>query len=586
MHRFSSAVGCTAGLALLTLGAAPAGAFYVIGPTQVPDPTLTQDINVPSPTLTFNQGAPLGVLNTSPIAGVITSWRTYSGQLAVGSGLQLRVLTDAGGGAFTVVRSGPVEPTFAPLNGKATPQTFKARIPIPAGASIGVQRTRTSGANVVTIVYDHPNYSAFKLGWFFADAPAAPADGQSGTPLTQDGSGDPGSDPFFPMNAIVEADADGDEFGDETQDRCPGTAGANAGCPGDAFAVPAAPGRGATVLGPNLTTVDPSIVVDNPRPQSSVVMNTTTSAGAQGAARSRGVITRWSFYTGAVYGAASAQLRIMRRADDAGYVAATSGPVEPLQTGTDPATLRTFAARVPVFTGDQLAVRLEREEGGLLEVAALKTDSLPSAWAWGQLAGAFGTSRVVNDGEVGYFTGQSFGGATANTFLPLSAVVENDSDGDLFGDHTQDRCLDQAGPVDGCPAPPAAPAETPQTPQAPPTVVVNTVLPASANVLVGAATVKLDARRRTLTVGLSCPAQTTPACDGRVSARTSAKFRVGKRKAATLSLGSASFKLAQGATKTLKLKVPATTRAAIAKTKRVRIVVTVDAPRRTTTTVR
>src|SRR5215212_1343803 len=101
------------------LGGSQAHAFVVIGPTQVPDPNLTQDINVPSPTLMFNEGAPRGIRLSSPIDGVITSLRTYSGLMNADSGLQLRVLKDEGGGSYRALRSGPIEFPGTPSNSKA-----------------------------------------------------------------------------------------------------------------------------------------------------------------------------------------------------------------------------------------------------------------------------------------------------------------------------------------------------------------------------------------------------------------------------------------------------------------------------------
>src|SRR4051794_26069027 len=105
-------------VAFAALGGAQAHAFVVIGPTQVPDPTLTQDINVQNPTLLFNEGAPRGIRLSSPIDGVITSWRTYSGFMNAGSGVQLRVLKDEGGGSYRALRSGPIEFPGTPSNSK------------------------------------------------------------------------------------------------------------------------------------------------------------------------------------------------------------------------------------------------------------------------------------------------------------------------------------------------------------------------------------------------------------------------------------------------------------------------------------
>jgi hypothetical protein len=575
-------LGAVLAVVFSALGGSQAHAFVVIGPTQVPNPVLTQDINVPSPTLTFNQAAPRGIRLRSPIEGVITSWRTYSGLMNADAGLQLRVLTDEGAGSYRVRRSGPIEFPGTPANSKATEQTFSSRIPIEAGAMIGVQRTRLGGGNLITIVHDQPAPSAWLQGWFTGGAPSPPADGGVGTPQSIDGT-DPGSDPFFPISAIVEPDADHDLFGDETQDRCPSAAGSNSGCPSDAFEVPAPPAQGAALLGPNLEPAPADVVTSN-RMSPSIVSNTKPAPGVQLRARFRGVVTRWSFYTGNVSDGSSAQLRVLRRIGEDEFQAVASGPVEALTPGTGPATQRTFPARVPVATGDEIGVGLARAAAGTLELTAVKTDTSPSPWDWGQFAGSGTNFRFLNDGDSGYPTSQIFG-PQAGTFLPISAVVERDADGDLFGDNTQDRCLNSAGPVDGCPEPPPKPPEPPPPPE-PPTPQVITVVPASANAIVDPNSVRFTAGRKKLRASVSCPQQLAPACAARLIGRTASKFKRARGKRKFLSLGAKGFKIGQGTTKPVVLKVPAATRVALKRVKRVKLVLTVRVTSRVGSTAR
>lgn len=574
--RFS--LGALLAVVLSAVGGSQAHAFVVIGPTQVPDPNLTQDINNPSPTLTFNQGAPRGVRLQSPIDGVITSWRTYSGAMDPVSGLQLRVLKDEGGGSYRVLRSGPLEFPGTLNNSKATEESFAARIPIEAGGMIGVERTRSGGsANLLTLVHDQPAPSPWLQGWFIGSSPSPPADGDVGTPTTIDGSA-PGGDPFFPISAIVEPDSDHDSFGDETQDRCPSTAGSNAGCPGDAFEVPVAPAQGAALLGPNL---DPAAadVVNSDRPSPSIVMNTRPAPGVQLRARFRGVVTRWSFYTGDVTDGSSAQLRVLREIGQDDFQAIASGPVESLSPGAGPVTLRTFAARVPVAPGEEIGVGLARAGAGTLQLTAVKTDISPTTWDWGHFAGSSTNLHFLNDGDVGFSSSQA-NGALVNTFLPIGAVVERDADGDLFGDNTQDRCLNSAGPNDGCPA--AAP-QPPGPPQ--PEIQVITIVPASANAIIDPNSVRFTGGRKKLSVSVSCPPQQARLCAGTLKGRTASKFRRvhGKRK--FLSLGGITFKIGQGSTKTLLLKVPTATRTALKRVKRVKLVLTIGATKRISSSV-
>jgi hypothetical protein len=581
MHSRTT-LGALLAVAFAASGGSQAHAFVVIGPTQVPNPNLTQDINVPSPTLTFNQGAPRGIRLHSPIEGVITSWRTYSGFMDAASALQLRVLTDEGAGSYRVRRSGPLEFPGTPSNSKATEETFGARIPIEAGAMIGVQRTRNGGGgNLITIVHDQPAPSAWLQGWFITDSPAPPADGGVGTPMTVDGT-DPGSDPFFPISAIVEADADHDLFGDETQDRCPSTAGGNSGCPGDAFEVPAAPAQGAALLGPNLEPAAADVVTSN-RVSPSIVMNTKPAPGVQLRARFRGVVTRWSFYTGTVTDGSSAQLRVLRRIGENEFQAVASGSVEALSAGTGTATLRSFAARVPVANGDEIGVGLARAAAGTLQLTSVKTDTSPSPWEWSQFAGSGTNFRFLNDGDSGYPAAQIFG-PNAGTFLPISAVVERDTDGDLFGDNTQDRCLNSAGPISGCPEAAPPPPEPPQPPE--PIVQVVTVIPASANAIIDPNSVRFTTGRKKLRVSVACPPQQAQACAGKLTGRTASKFKRARGKRKFLSLGATTFKIDQGTTKTLALKVPRASRAALKRVKRVKLVLTIGATSRTGGSVR
>ncbi len=57
----------------------------------------------------------------------------------------------------------------------------------------------------------------------------------------------------------------------------------------------------------------------------------------------------------------------------------------------------------------------------------------------------------------------------ASRLLNVAALLEPDADADGFGDESQDACLGEAGPEDGCLAPPANPPQPqPPPPEAPP----------------------------------------------------------------------------------------------------------------------
>jgi len=151
---------------------------------------------------------------TVPFAGVITSWSFQAGPSPPTS-LRLKVGRPAGGTLFTIVGDSPVQ-----FPAPSTVSTYtEVRIAVEAGDVIG----------------------------YYA-GPADPGVGQctrSGPPaqiVLVSGDQQPGSTVDFglplsgeiDMSALLERDADGDGFGDETQDPCP----AEADVPGGACVPP------------------------------------------------------------------------------------------------------------------------------------------------------------------------------------------------------------------------------------------------------------------------------------------------------------------------------------------------------------
>jgi len=132
----------------------------------------------------------------APSDGVLTAW-SY---LAAGSTptVKLKVVRPAGAGSFTAVADSSVE-TASPnvLN------TFATRIPVRAGDKIAL--VMPAGG---------PCLTGAPPGWTFT---SAASDDPPGTTSSYIG---PGSG-HIDISAALEADADGDGFGDETQDGCP-----------------------------------------------------------------------------------------------------------------------------------------------------------------------------------------------------------------------------------------------------------------------------------------------------------------------------------------------------------------------------
>src|SRR5262245_50679284 len=150
---------------------------------------------------------------TSPISGVLVGFSVRkaapgpAGTRAVG----LRVISPFG----LLWRGLAASPSVTP---SATPgiESFSVRVPIAAGDYIGLEFGGGSG-----------QLKVFANGVFLSsmviEAPPLPS---SGSP--ESGSSQSGWQVL--LQGRVETDADGDGFGDETQDRCPGSAGSVAGC--------------------------------------------------------------------------------------------------------------------------------------------------------------------------------------------------------------------------------------------------------------------------------------------------------------------------------------------------------------------
>ena len=147
--------------------------------------------------------------------GVITSWsHTVSSDTPAGATMRLKVFRRTGAHTYLTVGHSAVETlTSADL------RVFATRIGVQAGDLLGLRTGGTEGTDC---------YRTGQSG-DVAEQQVTPGlpDLEVGATFT---SGSPNE---FVLNtaAVVEPDADRDVFGDETQDRCVGTAGAANGCP-------------------------------------------------------------------------------------------------------------------------------------------------------------------------------------------------------------------------------------------------------------------------------------------------------------------------------------------------------------------
>lgn len=187
-------------LALGVAGPSPASAATQLGETFAP-PTGTGG------PVTYIQSSSLDNRYTAPFAGVLTSW-SFQANFNPQQPLKLKVARHAGGNSFTIVGDSALE---TPVPGQVN--TFATRIGVQDGDVIGLFLP-TGGAYVrFSAPYDAHAFSG--------------PDQPPGTNATYN----PASGVQLDVSASLEPDADGDGFGDETQDQCPIDGSSQQPCP-------------------------------------------------------------------------------------------------------------------------------------------------------------------------------------------------------------------------------------------------------------------------------------------------------------------------------------------------------------------
>jgi hypothetical protein len=179
---------------LAALGPAAAHGATTVGSDLSKTPTLSVcGTACTAFTASKTGGAPSA---TAPFDGVILSWSGKTG--SAGATLALRTLRSAGTGSYVGVGATDTRNTQ-----EAGRYTFPARLAVTAGDIIGLDDdgggTKIAAGSTTTDVFAFGT----KLG-AFAQIPSK----QASTELL--------------VNADIEHDADGDGYGDETQDFCPG----------------------------------------------------------------------------------------------------------------------------------------------------------------------------------------------------------------------------------------------------------------------------------------------------------------------------------------------------------------------------
>jgi hypothetical protein len=225
--------------------------------------------------------------------------------------------------------------------------------------------------------------------------------------------------------AVVERDEDGDGYGDESQDLCPGSPVGAAACAGSLFGSDLQGGRELIV---GCTSQD-------------CLRVQTSYGGASTAVPADGVITRWRVLNASV---GEYHLRVVRPVGG-GYevLASDTGNVTVARTVRF-AHLTSFPARLPIPAGGYVGISPPRTSQMFYEPPAAG-----STFTQGADSAVPGTTIAA---------GVSIGGG-----LLYDADVEPDADHDGYGDLTQDLCPTEASTQGTCAVPtgtagPAAPA--------------------------------------------------------------------------------------------------------------------------------
>ena len=194
-----------AAAALLAM-ASPASAYVTIGSNlqATPNDNLPGYCGTICTGMNFNLPSPAAGGLTAPMDGVVVKWRVRSG--SSGNPVALRVLHPNSGTTYTGAgKSGPGQ-----TNGDTA--QFESQVSIKQGDSIGIDAQNSA------LIWSSSSPGATALVWGSVN------NFPMGLPEGTTGAGDSKSDEELLMQAVIEADADNDGFGDETQDACPSNA--------------------------------------------------------------------------------------------------------------------------------------------------------------------------------------------------------------------------------------------------------------------------------------------------------------------------------------------------------------------------
>ena len=341
----------------------------------------------------------------APFDGVLISSRFYVGPFAEAPDyVQARTFRRNGGASATVVSEGDKHP----ISGLSTgPHSYFERIPIAAGDVLGGRFDTTP------FVDGTPH--------IFATAAAGDEIGFSSSPgpdLGDTFTATTVANRRVNMSAVLEPDADGDGFGDVSQDLCPGSPHAFDACTGSLF--------GSPMQGPYFTAG--TCTYDCLRVQLAV-------GGSSTAVPVGGVVVRWRLRAPT---SGSYRIRTLAPTGGSSYSIAGSSAVESVAPSAA-GTMVTFQTRLPVPAGGYVGLVPPK-----FKSQTLRDPALPGS-----------TMAIVNDAPDG-------GNVALGGYSPLTAEafydadIEPDADGDGFGDISQDSCPANPATQGDCPEPAAA----------------------------------------------------------------------------------------------------------------------------------
>lgn len=140
-------------------------------------------------------------------SGVVVSWKVRGGTSTTSYPIRLRLVRGTTGAG-----TGPTE-ILPPVAGI---YSFSVRLPVMAGDKIAI--------DAVGVQFPGPTVLASAVGGSYGYWEPPLEDGESRGPSL-------GTNLELAVNVTIEPDADGDGYGDESQDRCPGSPATVAPCP-------------------------------------------------------------------------------------------------------------------------------------------------------------------------------------------------------------------------------------------------------------------------------------------------------------------------------------------------------------------